>query len=489
MQVSRGGPTILVGEEELEVRGYLAMALKCLGYSVELAEDGDEVMAYLRAPKSEVSLVLLDQMMTNRDGLESLVEIRRMDPALPIIVLSAAASTTDVVAAMKCGATDFLCKPVAHEDLRKAILRATQTQQPDTAARPKAKASATKAFVGRNPRMKEIHGMLGHLGWSGAPILIQGETGTGKEVIARELHALSPRADRPFLKLNCAALPSELVESELFGYERGAFTGAFQKKAGMFEVADGGTILLDEIGDMDFKLQAKLLQVLQDHEFQRIGGKDLVRVNVRVLAATHQDLEKAIAEGRFREDLYYRLNVINLHVPPLRECKEDLIGLAKFLTERHAGTSGGAVAITPELEQAMMTYHWPGNVRELENFVRRLLVLRDTGMLARELLMKCNRRAAAAAANCDRELSIAPVTKRDNGSPILDQVRQEKKQTEVSVILAALNSTCWNRKRAAMILKIDYKQLLYKMKRLGVEDSVMSSDARDEHAFDERELA
>ena len=475
---SLGNQSILVGEDELEVRGYLGMALKCMGYSVEMAEDGDEVLSCLRSSRSEISAVLLDLMMPNRDGLDTLAEIRRMDANLPVIMVSGTASTLDVVAAMKGGATDFLCKPVAHEDLQKALSKATPVAPFVPApARTKAKPSASRAFLGNNPRMQEIQGMLGQLGWSGAPILIQGETGTGKEVIARELHALSPRADRPFLKLNCAALPSELVESELFGYERGAFTGAFQKKAGMFEMADGGTIMLDEIGDMDFRLQAKLLQVLQDHEFQRIGGKETVRVNVRVLAATHQDLEKGIAENRFREDLFYRLNVINLHVPPLRERKDDLMALTEFLIERHAGNTGAPPTITPGLQHAMMTYHWPGNVRELENFVRRLIILRDTEMLSGELQAKASRKPVTMAASGTRTASAsASVAVSDGDSPILEQVTRAKQQAEVSAILNALNSTRWNRKRAASLLKIDYKALLYKMKRLGVEEKAAAAE-------------
>ena len=493
-----GNQSILVGEDELEVRGYLGMALRCMGYTVEMAEDGDEVLSCLRSARSEISAVLLDLMMPNRDGLDTLAEIRRMDANLPVIMVSGTASTLDVVAAMKGGATDFLCKPVAHEDLQKALNRAAQAPALLPApVRPKTKASPSRAFLGNNPRMKEIQGMLGQLGWSGAPILIQGETGTGKEVIARELHALSPRADRPFLKLNCAALPSELVESELFGYERGAFTGAFQKKAGMFEMADGGTILLDEIGDMDFRLQAKLLQVLQDHEFQRIGGKETVRVNVRVLAATHQDLEKGIAENRFREDLFYRLNVINLHVPPLRERKDDLMALTEFLIERHLGNTGAPPAITPGLEHAMLTYQWPGNVRELENFVRRLIILRDAEMLSGELMAKASRKPAAMAASGTRTASAsASVAVNEGDSPILEQVTRAKQQAEVSAILNALNSTRWNRKRAASLLKIDYKALLYKMKRLGVEEKAATAEAGAEfgaggvdHAISEPEIA
>jgi two-component system response regulator AtoC len=433
-------------------------------------------------------------MMPNRDGLDTLQEIRRMDPDLPVIVVSGVSSTIDVVTAMKCGATDFLLKPVGHDDLQKAITRATQTQVVEYAAKPKPKPYASKAYAGKNPRMKEIYGMLPQLGWSGAPILIQGETGTGKEVIARELHALSPRADRPFLKLNCAALPSELVESELFGYERGAFTGAFQKKAGMFEMADGGTILLDEIGDMDVRLQAKLLQVLQDHEFQRIGGKEIVRVNVRVLAATHQDLEKAIAEGRFREDLFYRLNVINLHVPALRERTDDLMGLTDFLIERHLGTSAPPPVITPELKQAMLSHQWAGNVRELENFVRRLLILRDCEMLTRELVARSNRKALAAAVSSAQPRTVAPAEPKPTQPPILAQVTKEKQEAEVNAILTALNSTRWNRKRAASLLKIDYKALLYKMKRLGVEERAAAGGGFDlpessDRQFSEPEIA
>jgi two-component system response regulator AtoC len=315
--------------------------------------------------------------------------------------------------------------------------------------------------------MREIQSLAGQIGWSEAPVLVQGETGSGKEVIAREFHARSPRAKKLFLKLNCAALPSELVESELFGYERGAFTGAFQKKAGMFEMADGGTILLDEIGDMDVRLQAKLLQVLQDHQFQRIGGKDVVKVDVRIMAATHRDLEKAIAERSFREDLYYRLNVINIHIPPLRERSQDILPMAEYLMKRHM-TAPPLPVITPELKHTLLTYHWPGNVRELENVVRKLLILGNADLIARELQAKTTRRTLAAVAKT--EIAERPATvEQVNDSPILVQVTKAKQQAETDAILAALNATRWNRKQAAATLKVDYKALLYKMKKLGIE--------------------
>jgi transcriptional regulator with GAF, ATPase, and Fis domain len=314
--------------------------------------------------------------------------------------------------------------------------------------------------------MRELAGMLATVGWSEVPVLIQGETGCGKEVVARELHARSPRAHQPFLKLNCAALPSELVESELFGYERGAFTGAFQKKAGMFEMADGGTILLDEIGDMDVRLQAKLLQVLQDHEFHRLGGKVLIKVNVRLLAATHRDLERAIVTGSFREDLYYRLNVLSVSLPPLRERKEDVCPLAQYLLRKHCPAGATPPDLPLELQHALTGYRWPGNVRELENTMRRYLVLRDPGAIVRELYTKSAKGAQRCPALSAPE---APATV-EAPEPILEQVTRAKQQAEAEAILAALHSTRWNRKRAATLLKIDYKALLYRMRKLNVRD-------------------
>ena len=464
--------TILVGEDELEVRAYLEMALKCLGYSVESAQDGAEVISCLESPDSNISAVLLDIMMPQQDGIDTLKEIRRIDPNLPVIMVSGASSTLNVVTAMKCGATDFLCKPVAHDDLQKAINKALESKETVTQVLPvKAAAAKSGALVAESPRMKEIQALVGNIGWSETPILIQGETGSGKEVLARQLHANSPRSGKMFLKLNCAALPSELVESELFGYERGAFTGAFQKRAGMFEIANGGTLLLDEIGDMDVRLQAKLLQVLQDHEFQRIGGKDVIKVDVRIMAATHRDLEQAILDRTFREDLYYRLNVINVQLPPLRDRKEDIVPLAEFLLKKHTVSGVPTPALTLDLKHAMMTYHWPGNVRELENMVRKLLVLRDAGALVRELRAKGSRKPLLSAdAGSAAVAEAAPVHgQRPAREPILEQVTKAKQQAETEAILAALDSTRWNRKQAAALLQIDYKALLYKMKKLGVE--------------------
>lgn len=455
--------TILVAEDEPEVRGYFAMALRCMGYRVEVAEDGEEALACLRE-RRHIAAVLLDIVMPRKDGIETLREIRRDRYDLPVIMISDGSCTTNVVEAMKCGATDFLGKPVVHEDLKSALTKALDNVGRSSA--PVAPTSQRSVFFGANARMRAIQQLVRQVGMSDAPVLIQGETGSGKEVLARELHANSHRAEKPLLKLNCAALPSELVESELFGYERGAFTGAFQKKAGMFELANGGTILLDEIGDMDFKLQAKLLQVLQDQEFQRIGGKETVRVDVRVIAATHQDLEKAIAERAFREDLYYRLNVLNFHLPPLRDRREDIIPLAEFLIRKHGGEC--VPALTPVLKETLLAYSWPGNIRELENIMRRLVILRDPDMIAREIQMKMARMVAA------RPAEAAPPA---GPASVLEQVTKAKHHAEREVILSALDATRWNRKQAAALLKIDYKALLYKMKKLGIDGSKQGTDA------------
>jgi two-component system response regulator AtoC len=467
MQPYKNEKTILIGEDELEVRRYLEMAVTSFGYSFRSARDGDEVLSFLHASDAEASAVLLDMVMPNRGGLDTLREIRAADAKLPVILISGLSSTREAVAAMKFGATDFLCKPVAHEELGRVLARAFEAT--DTPCRQEARnVRSTRFFVGANPQIREVQARAGLIGWSGVPVLIQGETGSGKEVLARELHAQSARANKPFLKLNCAALPSELVESELFGYERGAFTGAFQKKTGMFELADGGTILLDEIGDMDVRLQAKLLQVLQDQEFRRVGGKETVRVDVRIMAATHRDLEKAIYEGTFREDLYYRLNVIAIQVPPLRDRTEDIVPLAEILLRKYAPPGAPIPAITSELRRVMSDYSWPGNVRELENFMRKLVIFQDAGAIQRDLQARIDRKQPKPVRQAENHVvSIG----RGDGVSVLEQATKVKQQAETDAILAALNSTRWNRKQAASVLKVDYKSLLYKMKKLGIDDS------------------
>ena len=355
--------TILIADDEPEVRNYLRLALRSESYNVEFVEDGEEVLNYLSSKSMNLSLVLLDIMMPRRDGIETLQEVRKFYPYIPVIMMSGLTSPLTIVDVMKRGASDFLPKPITHEHLR-AIIQKTLGLR---AAEPKPSVAEGRqvSFVSGDVWTKKLDTLLESISGSDVPVLMQGETGVGKEMLARQIHARSSRSHKPFLKLNCAALPAELVESELFGYDRGAFTGAFKNNSGKFEMADGGTILLDEIGDMDVRIQAKLLQVLQDKEFIRLGSKESTHVDVRVIAATHCDLEKAITDGRFREDLYYRLNVVNIVIPSLRERKDEIIPLAEYFLNKHGIPGMEQPEILPVLREALLNHDWPGNIREL----------------------------------------------------------------------------------------------------------------------------
>jgi DNA-binding NtrC family response regulator len=320
---------------------------------------------------------------------------------------------------------------------------------------------------------------LRRVGLANVPVLLHGETGVGKEVMARRLWGYSSRAAKPFLKLNCAALPSELIESELFGYEKGAFTGATMDKPGKFELAQNGTILLDEIGDMDIRLQAKLLQVLQDGEVQPLGSSRIINVNVRVMAATHRDLRLAIQQGTFREDLYYRLSVINLTVPPLRERRSEIPLLANVLLERHLPEGGDLPQITERLERAMFNYSWPGNVRELENVMRRLLVYQDADLLAEELVevtpSVSRSPAPANSAEPVHQFAGPHGPRRDPSSRDIpeddskvDFLARASREAESKLLLQTLEAVRWNRRQAAARLNVDYKAFLYKLQKHGI---------------------
>jgi two-component system response regulator AtoC len=385
--LAEDSPFVLVVSDDVDARSSLEMALLCEGFRVEAIEDSQEAQQYLRhgAP---ICAVLLDISSAKNDGLQVLRAIRRIEHNLRVVVLSSNVSSGVVVAAMRAGASDFLTKHVNAEALQRALSNIFTGPGIDSRARG-TRLAPNGDYLGSSPNMRSLHKLLPSVAWSEAPVLIQGETGVGKEVLARQLHALSRRAHQPLFKLNCAALPPELAESELFGYEHGAFTGAAKRTPGKFELADGGTLLLDEIGDMDFKLQAKLLQVLQDHEFRRLGRKETVRVDIRVIAATHNDLERAISAGKFRQDLYYRLNVVTLCVPPLRELREDIVPLTEFLLKKHCREP--LPEITPKLRKALLDHNWPGNVRELENVVRKLAIIRNADAIAPDLTTRATR--------------------------------------------------------------------------------------------------
>ena len=495
--------TILIAGGEPDGRSLLKAALMGRGHQVELAVSGAEVLDLVQREEPAVSLVVLD-LKPYKDGLTILKELQRSQPGLPVIVVSGDCSPANIVTAMKLGAADFLDKPTSHARLCTAIEKALPRAQggPAQAELVARNTAAPLSVVGT--WSYKLNVLLESIGASEVPVLLQGETGVGKEVLARRLHAKSARANQAFLKLNCAALPAELVESELFGYERGAFTGAFRHTPGKFEMANHGTMFLDEIGDMDFKLQAKLLQVLQDHEFKRLGASETTKLDIRVMAATHCNLEQAIAEGRFREDLYFRLNIIDIHIPPLRERKDEILPLAQLFIETHASPYQPALPIPNGMRDALLEYPWPGNIRELENYMRKYLVLRNAEAIVEQLARQARRRKAEdrrpgprAMWNYDEQNSMAALEFPQAPSPAaggrrtlgelekedspgswhapksaegmaLEDVANAHKAAEAEAILAALNSVLWNRKKAAALLKIDYKALLYKMDKLGI---------------------
>jgi len=440
---------VLILVDEPDLRADFELTARCLGRPAIVAGDGHAALACLRG-HSAIALVVLDLDSDAQDGLETLRKMRRAGFLQPVVVVSGAVSTAQVVEAIRAGATNFLSAPVSHDDLRKAVQTALG------AAPPASEISLTDSWMSQ-----DLQAAWRRVAASDVPVLIEGETGTGKEVLARQIHAYSPRSAKPFLKLNCAALPSELVESELFGYERGAFTGAFASKPGKFEMAQGGTILLDEIGDMDVRLQAKLLHVLQDQECERLGGRERIPLDVRVMAATHCDLRAGMAQGRFRADLYYRLNVVAIRVPALRDRTQDICAAAAFFLRKHGASEPPDALLSPVLKQALLEYDWPGNLREMENLMRRLLVMQDPDDLVRQLLSNTSAAAPGGVIRFHPASAGSSFT-------VLDKVDEAKRKAETEAILRALDAARWNRKQAARILRVDYKALLYKMRKLDI---------------------
>src|SRR5499425_823441 len=369
--------SILVVDDDKNTRDYLAAFLSAAGYVVECLGSGDETIERLAAGYSP-ALILLDVMLPGKDGIEVLANVKALYPKIPIIILSGIGQIKTVVEAMKMGASDYLTKPFEEEALELAVENVLEKQKLRDEVR---NLKQQLAYVEQgnmltsNPQVLRIVEIARHVASTDVPVLILGESGVGKEVLASFIHEQSNRPDGPFVKVNCAALPHELLESELFGYEKGAFTGAIRDKIGKFEMADKGTLMLDEIAEMSPHLQAKLLHVLQDAEFSRLGGKRPVKVNVRVLAATNKKLKEAVLKGEFRNDLYFRLNVIKLEVPPLRERREDIPLLCNYFVDKYRERYQSNVQQLPrELLEAFMHYDWPGNIRHLENIVKRYLI-------------------------------------------------------------------------------------------------------------------
>lgn len=450
---------VLVVDDEESVRRYLATLLTSEGYEVSCAEGGEEALGMIKQQLSP-SAVILDVMMPQVDGLETLRRIRELDEALPVIMLSAVGQTATIVKAMKMGASDYLTKPFEDEELgitlEKVFDKMTLVREVEDL---RDQLNKTSDFISINDEMIRIKEMIRKIAGTDATVLVLGESGVGKELIARAIHDQSLRRDKIMVRVNCAALPSELLESELFGFERGAFTGAMRGKMGKFELANGGTIFLDEIAEMSPGLQAKLLHVLQDGEFSKLGGKKDLKVDVRIVAATNQNLERAIKEGRFREDLYYRLNVVKILVPPLRERKEDIPILCQHFFKKFRAQYDSDMEKIPEtILEAFMSYSWPGNIRELENMMRRLVVLRDEKYVLKEMVLPAEARPEPEKASPSLEpLSLKEISKR------------KTVEVERDAIFKALVENNWNKKRAAETLNISYRALQYKIKEYGID--------------------
>ena len=363
---------ILIVDDEPDILSALARMLTSEGHDVDCASAAEDALELL--DRMSFDLVLTDLSMPRVDGFELLSRMRQRSDDTPTLVISGAGSVETAVKAIRLGALDFLEKPIHRERLALTVQNALRFRQlQEVNGRLQADLSHERNLVGRGPAMQRLLGLVARVAPSDGRVLITGENGTGKELVAAAIHAGSPRSEGPFVKLNCGAVARDLVESELFGHEKGAFTGAVTARKGRFELADNGTLLLDEIGDMPMPMQVKLLRVLQEGQFERVGGGRTLKVNVRVLAATNRDLSAMVRNGEFREDLYYRLNVVTLHIPPLRERMEDLQPLLAHFTA--PGRKGHGLQLSPDAIDAMAHYEFPGNVRELENLVERLAIL------------------------------------------------------------------------------------------------------------------
>jgi DNA-binding NtrC family response regulator len=381
--------SILVVDDEEVIRDSLQQVLKGAGYEVALAEDGKEGLTLAR--KGSYAAAIVDIMLPEMDGLAVLEELKRLDPELVVLMITAYASVETAIEAMRKGAFDYVAKPYKHEELLHILKNGLHQRQLQDENRQLRSALRDQGrfmeIVGKSDKMVQVFQLIAQAAPSRSTILVVGESGTGKELVAKAIHAHSPRKDKPFVVVNSGSLPHDLLESNLFGHVKGAFTGAVYAKKGLFELADKGTLFFDEIGNIPLETQAKLLRVMQEREFMRLGGVETMKVDVRVVAATNVDLRRAVEEGRFREDLYYRLNVIAIPLPPLRHRKEDIPALVQHFVDKYARENVKAVeGITPEVMQTLLDYDWPGNVRELENVIERGVVLSTGPFIGKELV-------------------------------------------------------------------------------------------------------
>jgi two-component system response regulator AtoC len=413
--------------------------------------------------------VLLDVRMPETDGLETLEAIREASPGLPVVMLSVEGRTSTIVRAMQLGADDYLTKPFQDEEVELAlrkVLTASDRVREKGYPVAEVEVAVDETAVWSSPAMQATRRTLEQVGTTNVTVLIQGESGVGKEVVARTAHSLSDRSERPFVKVNCAALPETLLESELFGYEQGAFTGAAARKYGKFELAHTGTIFLDEIGEMALGLQAKLLQVLQDAEFTRLGGNEDIHVDVRIITATNRNLAELVQQGRFREDLFFRLDVVNVTIPPLRERMEEIPALLESFQRRFAARYGKhLMPASEELLAAFADYPFNGNVRELENMVRRTVVLESEESILAEI---AEQKGAARFGGESLHALLEELEDNAGDLPLREVGQRASREVEREVIDQVLLRTGWNRKQAARLLGVSYKTLLHKIRECGL---------------------
>ncbi len=458
-------PAILIVEDEAKMRRLLDLNLTDGGYTVRAAADAEAGLNILRQEK--IDLVLTDLKLPGMDGLEFLQMVKRTNATIPVVVMTAYGTVETAVEAMKAGAADYVLKPFPLEEIQLVIrkeLDVHRLREENLSLREAlGQRYEFKNIVARSPKMQEVLATIERVAPTNSTVLLGGESGVGKDLIARAIHQHSRRASGPFVKINSSAIPENLLESELFGYEKGAFTGAVNSKPGKFELADKGTIFLDEIGDVPSAIQVKLLRVLQEREFERLGGTKTLKVDVRLVAATNRDLRAALEQGTFREDLYYRLNVVPISIPPLREHKEDIPYLVNHFIERFARESGKQISgISPGALKILMDFHWPGNVRELENIIERAVAFSDgTTIDVRDIRLDLSpNRSAAGTGNASTTEGAVPFP--PDGMTL--------EQYEDEIIREALRRASGNKSQAARLLGLSRNALRYRLSKLGVPD-------------------
>jgi nitrogen regulation protein NR(I) len=459
---------VLIVDDEPNLRRILSAQLSRDGYDVHDAEDGEKGLQFLR--EHHIDLVITDLKMPKLDGMALLKQALKDDPERPIIMITAHGTVDTAVEALKSGAFDYLTKPFDKDEVRQVVAKALKSVDfaRSDATRPEPGQGFKYGIIGNSPGIVELYSMIDRVASTPTTVLLTGESGTGKELVARALHENSARADKPFIKVNCAAIPRELIESELFGYERGAFTGAVSSKPGRFELANGGTLFLDEIGEIPIEMQVKLLRALQESEFERVGGIKTIRVDVRLVAATNRELKKQITQGAFREDLYYRLNVVPIRLPALRDRRDDIALLVTHFIEKFNQRLRKQVkGVDEQATEILSTYPWPGNIRELENVIERAVLFCDENLICPEDLPSEVRGTVPVFGGQmpdTFDIEVAP----DGG--LKEHVKVATSKLERNLVSRALTQTSGNVTHAARLLKISRKGLQLKMKELGLRD-------------------